>query len=246
VLRSSLCAASVVNGVHNGDMSNDQQNPPDETGSHDQPGQNDAPSAGPPSGPPDGPAPPNQPPPNPPGWEDTTWDAQSRQQQPGSPYTQPQPGPAPAQPGWNTPPQGAQVGGWGPYGQPADPQPSGSRGNKLVAAVRTFVKDLFNLEFDRFVTPSILKVLYLLTIIGVGLYWFGSVIFLFAAGATTSGAGNGGGAIVFLAVLDLLFGWIFALVFLALFRVQYEYMVAMIRTSEYARDINAKLTHHNK
>lgn len=237
-------------------MSNDEQHPPDETGSpegkqfpdgsRDQPGQSDPPSAAHPSGSPDGPTPANQAPPNPPGWENTTPDGQPWEQQQGSPYTQPQPGPGPAQPGWNTPPQGAQAGGWGPYGQPADPQPSGSRGNRLVAAVRTFVKDLFNLEFDRFVTPSILKVLYLLTIIGVGLYWFGSVIFLFVAGATTSDSGDGGGAIVFLAVLDLLFGWIFALVFLALFRVQYEYMVAMIRTSEYARDINDKLTHHNK
>lgn len=45
-----------------------------------------------------------------------------------------------------------------------------------------------------------------------------------------------------MAVLDLLFGWILALISLAFVRMQFEFVMALIRTSEYARDIKAHLT----
>lgn len=106
------------------------------------------------------------------------------------------------------------------------------------------MRALFDLSFTKYVTPSIVKVLYIISIIGVGLYWIGSVIALFIAGQTMNpytGEMQTNDPWMFLAWSDLLFGWIFALAVIALIRMQYEYIVALIRTSEYARDIKAKL-----
>lgn len=162
-------------------------------------------------------------------WQ-TGWNAATPQ--PGTPpYAEQQPGQV-----WQTPAgQGWQPASWT---QTAPGRPQGT------SAVSTFFKALFDLDFRRYVTPQIVRILYILAIIAVGLYWIGSVITLFAAARSTSvftGQTTTNGGLVFLAVLDLLFGWIFALAAIALVRMQAEYILALIRTSEYARDIKAHL-----
>lgn len=188
---------------------------------------------------------------------------------PASQASAPQPGGGWQEPGWATPPQNQWQTGWNTStpapGTPGygDQQPgqgwqaptgqgwAGSSWAQAPAAksqrasgVSTFFRALFDLDFRRYVTPQIVRILYILSIVGVGLYWIGSVFVLFAAARSTSvftGETSTNGGMVFLAVLDLLFGWIFALAVIALIRMQYEYMIALIRTSEYARDIKAHL-----
>ena len=193
--------------------------------------------------------------------------------QPGVPASQPT-APPPGEgnwvaPGWNAPQQDQWQTGWHnstqqpdgprygdqPAGQQWQPPPgqawAGDDWNRTPAPrpARTsplagFLSALFDLDFRRYVTPQIVRILYILSIIAVGLYWIGSVITLFAASRSTSvltGQTTTNGGVVFLAVLDLLIGWIFALAAIALVRMQYEYILALIRTSEYARDIKAHL-----
>ena len=173
-------------------------------------------------------------------------------------------------PGWTDPPPNQWQTGWhtsaqypGPAGHPqqqpgqAWQQPTAGHdapGGEWVPApgprprrdsvARSFLGALFDLDFRRYVTPQIVRILYILSIAAVALYWIGSVVMLFAMARSTSlltGQTSTNGGIAFVAVLDLLFGWIFALAVVALIRMQYEYMIAIIRTSEYARDITAHL-----
>ncbi len=191
--------------------------------------------------------------------------------QPGAPLSQPsasQPTPAGWEnSGWGAPPQGQWQTGWNastqyPEQQQRPPQgwqqqpPTGqgvaggqwapvpARAPRGEGAFVQFFRALFDFDFRRYVTPQIVRILYILSIVAVGLYWIGSVFVLFASARSTSvftGTETTNGGVVFLAVLDLLFGWIFALAVIALIRMQYEFMTAMIRTSEYARDIHAHL-----
>ncbi len=188
--------------------------------------------------------------------------------QQGTPASQPS-APQPTPPGWENsgwgvPPQGQWQTGWNSSTQYPEQQPPGwqqqaptgqgfaggqwapapARPPRGTGAFGLFFKALFDFDFRRYVTPQIVKILYILSIIAVGIYWIGSVFVLFGSARSTSvftGRSSTNGAIVFLAVLDLLFGWIFALAAIALVRMQYEYILALIRTSEYARDIRAHL-----
>lgn len=139
-------------------------------------------------------------------------------QQPGYPAGagQPQPGQYPA---GQYPQQG---GGFGapPGGYPPAPpsQPSAPKGPG-------FLQNLFDLTFTRFVTPTIIKVVYLLVIAVVVIWYLGAIIGGFASGAPGMG------------IVALLLGWIPALLAIAISRMQLEYIVALIRTSEYSRDL---------
>lgn len=175
-----------------------------------------------------------------PGWENTGW-TPTQAQNPGA-WQQ---GAADPNQQWNQtapvyPTPNAQ-----PWDQNATQQwGAAAPAPKPTGGIGGFIRALFDLNFRKYVTPSIVKVLYVISIIGVAIYWIGTVIALFAASRQTSvftGETRTNGGVMTLAVLDLLFGWIFALAAIALVRMQYEYMVALIRTSEYARDIKAKL-----
>ncbi|MGH3928635.1 MAG: DUF4282 domain-containing protein [Pseudonocardiaceae bacterium] len=82
-----------------------------------------------------------------------------------------------------------------------------------------FFGALFDFGFNHFVTPSIIKVIYVLGLIGIALGYLFFVITGFA-----------GSAIV--GIIALLFGPIVALLYLALFRMMLEFYVAVIRMSE--------------
>lgn len=121
------------------------------------------------------------------------------------------------------PPQPPQppAGGWGapPTGGYPPPEPS---------AASSFFGALFDFTFHKFVTPSIVKVVYILAVVLSALTYVGWIL-----GGFSENTGLG--------VVALLLGWIPALLIIALARVQLEYMVALIRTSEYTRDIKKHL-----
>jgi hypothetical protein len=120
------------------------------------------------------------------------------------------PSPPPPPPGYGTqPPTG--------YGPPTTPA-----GN---VSARGFFASLFDFQFESFATPKIVKFVYALTMIIVGLWFVGAVIAGFAAGA-----GYG--------ILFLIFGAIGAVVFLAFIRMTLEIYYSIVRMSE---DVHRRL-----
>lgn len=100
---------------------------------------------------------------------------------------------------------------------------------------------LFDMSFRKYVTPTLAKVIYILTIVMAVLGWLGMVFTFFIGGAAADalGADSGGGAVM--GVLALLFGWIPALFQIMLTRVILELAIANIRTAEDADAIRRKL-----
>jgi hypothetical protein len=87
-----------------------------------------------------------------------------------------------------------------------------------------FFKKLFELEFRHFVTPSVVKVLYVLWIIVATLYG----LFFFFAGLAAAGSDDGGGAGVLLALIAPVL-WFLMVVY---GRVIIEVFIALIRTAQ--------------
>ena len=124
-----------------------------------------------------------------------------------------QPPPPGQQPPGQQPPYGQQPGygqgpGWGPQAQ-----------QQAVAEAKGFFGALFDFGFDHFVTPSIVKVVYVLGMIALVLGWL-----FFALGSFTQSAGLG--------VALLLFGWIPVLIYLAFLRLTMEFYYALVRMNE--------------
>lgn len=124
-----------------------------------------------------------------------------------------------------------------PYGQPPTGQPpaSGSGytaypsgpGPAMPAAGRKgFLGALFDFSFTSFVTPTIVKFVYILITIGLALAYLLLVIVGFAGDTPAAG------------VVVLLLGWIPFLVYLALARMTLEFYFALVRMSE---DIHHRL-----
>lgn len=93
-----------------------------------------------------------------------------------------------------------------------------------VAAVpsrggESFFSALFDYSFHRYITPTIVKVVYVVITVLVALGWLGALIAAFQGGWLPG-------------VLFLLFGWIVALVYLALARITLEFFVAVISVAE--------------
>jgi Domain of unknown function (DUF4282) len=136
---------------------------------------------------------------------------QGGQQQPPYPsgFGQQQQQPPPAWGGYPQPGQ-QQPGAYGPPpGQPGGPQP---QGNSPFAA-------LFDFEFNSFATPAVVKILYIVGMVLIGLFYIGALI-----GGFAQGVGPG--------LLALIIGGIFALFALILFRVTLEFYYALVRMSE--------------
>lgn len=150
--------------------------------------------------------------------------------QPNQPYGQ-QPASAPP-PHGGQPPYGDQ-----PYAQPQQPYegqmpdpglypgseypPDRSAGSlpPIGAAGGNFFGALFDFSFSRYITPTVVKVVYVIVVVITAIYWLGGLIASFAQDW-------------WVGVLFLLFGWILALLYLAFVRIVLECFVALISISQ--------------
>lgn len=83
------------------------------------------------------------------------------------------------------------------------------------------MKNLFDLSFTRFVSPSIARIAYILIMVALGIGYIVSVIASFATRNAILGI-----------LVMLVIGPLFALIYLALARIGLESLVAGIRTAE--------------
>ena len=104
-----------------------------------------------------------------------------------------------------------------PYGQPAPatPPPTG----------KGFFGALFDLKFEHFVTPMLVKVVYVLAIVGLGIGW---LFWLVTSFAVSTGMG----------IAVLILGPLLMLIYLAFIRMTLEFYLALVRMSE---DIHHRL-----
>jgi hypothetical protein len=100
-------------------------------------------------------------------------------------------------------------------------------GNDMSAAgsSKGFFGALFDFSFNSFVTPMIVKFVYVLATIGIAI---GYLVFLVSAFANSAAAG----------IIVLIVGAIGALVYLAFIRMTLEFYYAVVRMSQ---DINQRL-----
>ncbi len=115
---------------------------------------------------------------------------------------------------WRQPPTG---GGHSPYPGGADGQANDAKG---------FFGALFDFSFTHFVTPKIVKVVYILATVALALFYLIVVVAGLLSDSPLAG------------VLVLLLGWIPFLIYLALIRMTLEFYYALIRMSE---DIHERL-----
>jgi uncharacterized protein DUF4282 len=148
---------------------------------------------------------------------------QQRGEQPGygaSAYPPPtqQGGYGQAPPAWAPP--GGQPGGAYPGGTPGGyPGPAGLGGSTPQGQAPGFMAAMTDFGFNSFATPVVIKVLYILSIVGIALFYLFSVISGFSVGAAYGlGVLVGGG--------------ILALVALIYIRVLLEVLYASVRTAE--------------
>jgi hypothetical protein len=148
---------------------------------------------------------------------------------PGAPGEHPQPG----NQGWSDAPQQPPYPGgygqqpppsWGGYppppGQPGYGGPTGmGPGGSPQTQAKGFFAALFDLGFNSFATPAVVKVLYIIGMVLLGLAYVGVVIAGFSQDA---GVG----------LLALIGGAIAALFYLTLFRITLEFYYAVVRMSE--------------
>jgi hypothetical protein len=138
-----------------------------------------------------------------------------QQPYPGAYGQQPQQQPQQSPPGW---------GGYPPAGQPGyGVPPQGPVGGPQGQAKGAF-SALFDFEFNSFATPSVVKILYIIGMVLLGLFYIGALI-----GGFTQGVGVG--------LVSLVVGGIVVLFWLVLFRVLLEFYYAVVRMSE---DIHRK------
>ena len=97
-----------------------------------------------------------------------------------------------------------------------------------------FFGSLFDMSFDYYVTPKIAKFVYILAIICAAVMWLGMI-------AGCLGGGDSGGKGL-LAVLAILLGWIPAFLFIIGVRMQIEFIIALIKTSENTSILRKRLT----
>lgn len=125
-------------------------------------------------------------------------------------------------PGSPPDPYGGSPYGGSPYGQPYPPAPPGYGGGPTH---KGFFGALFDINFTTFVTPMVVKVLYILFMVAFALGYIVAVIVGF-----TQSAGEG--------IAILIFGAIAVFIYLILIRVTLEFYLAVVRMSE---DIHERL-----
>lgn len=166
------------------------------------------------------------------------------------PFTPPQPPPAfapppspgqaygappPGGPGWAAPPAGGPGGpGWpsgpgsggaGPGGWPGGPGWQPPSADQVQREAKGFLGALFDFSFTYFVTPMIIKVVYLIATVALVLGW---LILLVAGFSANAGIG----------LFVLILGPLFVLLYLALIRMTLEFYLAVVRMSE---DVHLRL-----
>jgi hypothetical protein len=151
--------------------------------------------------------------------------------QPGQPYGQEGHHIPPQQPGYPTAPPA--YGAAPSYGAPTysgfPPAPPTPPTNPQAQA-SGFFQALFDFNFNSYVTPKVVKVLYILLTVLVGLYTL--------AGLVMGIAGLASGEPI--ALLVLLGAPLFGLVLLALMRISLEFYVAVIKISEDVKELKAR------
>jgi len=116
-----------------------------------------------------------------------------------------------APPAWGGYPQPGQPGAFGPPpGQPVG-GPQGQANSPFAA--------LFDFEFKTFATPSVVKILYIVGMVLLGLGWIVMVISGFVQSAI-------------IGLVTLVVGGVVALFYLVFFRVMLEFFYAVVRMSE--------------
>lgn len=112
----------------------------------------------------------------------------------------------------------------GPH-QPSDPNRPGPAGSSLNSSSTGLIKALFDFNFDTFITPKIVKIVYMVATVLVAVGTLGMIF-------TAFGLMADGGFAVILGLLFLLAAPILGLVYLAFVRMSLELYYAVIRLSE--------------
>jgi hypothetical protein len=108
--------------------------------------------------------------------------------------------------------------------QPQSPNPAG-RTPAAASSSAGFLTALFDFSFTHFVTPKLVRFVYILATIALAVAWFGYLLIAFAASAT-------------LGLAVLLLGPVVLVIYLALIRMTLEFYLSVVRMSE---DINKRL-----
>jgi hypothetical protein len=173
------------------------------------------------------------------GGEQPGW--QGQQPYPGGGYGQH--GDQPPYPGSSYPPPGQQPGGYGPASPPWAPPGPGQQGQRgpgwagpgqhapaglgpggvsPQGDAQSVTTALFDFGFNTFATPVVIKVLYILSLVGIGLFYVFAVISGFSQGAVTG-------------LIALVVGGVLALLSLIYTRVILELLYAVVRIAEDVR-----------
>lgn len=107
-----------------------------------------------------------------------------------------------------------------PEQPPAAPQPEPAA---QAPSAQSFFSSLFDVRFSRYVTPSVVTVLYVLGMVAIGLTF---IVYLITAFSLSTGAG----------IVTLLIGPVVALLALVWLRVTLEFYLAVVRLSGEFRD----------
>ncbi|RVW08451.1 DUF4282 domain-containing protein [Prescottella agglutinans] len=104
----------------------------------------------------------------------------------------------------------------------------GPMGGQPGQSPSSFFSALFDYNFDSYVTPKVVKVVYILVTIFVGL------------GALSIGVSGFTGDAPALGILTLVLGALFFIVMLALVRISLEFYVAVIKISEDVKELKRR------
>lgn len=96
-----------------------------------------------------------------------------------------------------------------------------------------FFAALFDFSFKRYVTPSVVKVLYILSMIGVGLFVLLAIIGFLVGMAQDA-------SVIILALIGIPLVLLGAVVSLAFYRVALEVAVSIIRTAQSVQSIDER------
>lgn len=124
-----------------------------------------------------------------------------------------------------TTPMPSPSGGGGGYSPPPPPpQPSGppspyASARGVVSDTTGFLPALFDFTFTHFVTPKLVRFVYLLATIALAVGW---LLFLFTAFAQSTAFG----------LVVLIFGPLLVIIYLAVIRMTLEFYLSIVRMSE--------------
>ncbi|WP_407317357.1 DUF4282 domain-containing protein [Isoptericola halotolerans] len=141
----------------------------------------------------------------------------------------PSPGPAPREP-YRQPSPSAQPGHYQqPIGErPVDDRPFYAGAASSAAGVarddtKGFFGALFDYSFTNYVTPKVVKIIYVIVTILIAFWWLVAFIASFVTLFSDQW---------YVGLIGILFGWIVALVYLALWRIGLEFVQAIVSISE--------------